>query len=98
MIPKSKPITLGIPYRPPDHSSFIDGFNIELKELVSQGNEPCFLWNFNLNLFFEGQYILKKSNAKLNEAQSNQRLIRSYLDICSTFGLTQLINKQLDLL
>ena len=54
LLPKSKPITLGIIYRPPDQSSFIDDFNIALKELASQGNETHFLGDFNINLFFEG--------------------------------------------
>ena len=39
LLPKSKPITLGIIYRPPGQSSFIDYFKIALKELASQGNE-----------------------------------------------------------
>ena len=54
LVPKSKPITLGIIYRPPDLSSFIDDFNIALKELASQGNETYFLGDFNINLLFEG--------------------------------------------
>ena len=37
LLPKPKPITLGIIYRPPDQSSFSDDFNITLKELASQG-------------------------------------------------------------
>ena len=90
---KSKPITLGIIYRSLDQSSFIDELNIALKELASQGNETYFLGGFSKNLFFEGQYVLKKSYAKLKEAQSNQRLLKPYLEICSAFVLTQLINK-----
>ena len=94
LLPKSKPITLDIIYRPPDQASFIDDFNIALKELASQGNETYFLGDFNMNLFFEGQYVLKKSYAELKEAQSNQRLLKpSYLEVCSGFGRTQLINK-----
>ena len=68
LLPKSKPITLGIIYRPTDQSSFIDDFNIALKELASQGNEAYFLGDFNIIFFFERQYILKKSYAKLREA------------------------------
>ena len=52
---------LGIIYRSPDLSSFIDYFNIALKELASQSNETYFLGDFNINLFFEGHYVLKKS-------------------------------------
>ena len=34
LLRKLKPITLGITYRPPDQSSFIDGFNIASNELA----------------------------------------------------------------
>ena len=36
-------------------------------------------------------YILKKCK-KFNEIQSNKRLIKSYMEKCSAFGLTQLID------
>ena len=91
-LPNSKPITLGIIYRSPDQSSFIDDFNIALKELASQGNETYFPGDVNINFSFEGQYVLKKSDAKLKKAQSNQGLLKPYLKLCSAFGLTQLIN------
>ena len=55
LLPKSKPIMLGIIL-----SSFIDDFDIALKELGSEGNETYFHVDFNINLFFEGHYILKK--------------------------------------
>ena len=67
---------LGIIYRPPNQSSFIDDFNIALNKLASQGNETYFHGDFNINLFFEGHYVLKKSYAKLKEVQSNQRLLK----------------------
>ena len=81
LLPKSKLITLGIIYRPPDQSSFIDDFSIAVKELASQGNETYFLGDFNINLFIDGHYVLKKLYTKLKEAQSNQRLLKSYLEI-----------------
>ena len=64
-----------------------------MKELTSQGNGTFFLGDININLFFEGQYALEKSYAKLKEAQSNQRLLKPYLELCSAFGVTQLISK-----
>ena len=48
LLPKSKPITLGIIYRLPDQSSFIDDCNAALKELASQGNETYFFADFNI--------------------------------------------------
>ena len=61
LLPKSKPITLGIIYRPRDQSSFIDNFTIVLKELASQVNETYFFEDFNINLLFEDYYVFKKS-------------------------------------
>ena len=60
LLPTSKSIMLGIIYRPPDQSSFIGDFNIALKELASQGNVNYFLRDLNINLFFEGHYVIKK--------------------------------------
>ena len=48
LLPKSKPITLGIIYRLPDQSSFIDDFNTALKELGSQGNETYFFADLSI--------------------------------------------------
>ena len=59
LLPESKPITLDIIYRPPEQWSFIDDFKIALKELASQCNEVYFFGDFNVNLFFEGHYVLK---------------------------------------
>ena len=84
---------LGIIYRSPDLSSFIGDFNIAPKELASQSNKTYFLGDFNINLFFEGYYTLKKLYAKFKEAQWNQRLLKPYLEVCSAFSLTELINK-----
>ena len=50
------------------------------------------LVDFNVNLFNQGHYVLKRYT-KFKEAQSNQRLLKPYFEICSAFGLTQLINK-----
>ena len=50
--------------------------NLLTNYLASQGNKKYFLGDFNINLFFEGHYILKKSYVKLKEAQSNQRLLK----------------------
>ena len=50
------------------------------------------LVDFNVNLFNQGHYVLKRYT-KFKEAQSNQRLLEPYFEICSAFGLTQLINK-----
>ena len=79
LLPKSTPIALGIIYRPPDQSSFIDDFNIALKDLASQGNKTYFLGDFNINLFFEGHYVLKKSYAKLKRGSVKSKTAKTLL-------------------
>ena len=67
-----------------DEISYFDDFNIALKELTSQGNQTYFLGDFN---------IIRHTKTHTQEAQANQRLLKPYLEACSAFGLTQLINK-----
>ena len=52
LLPKSKPITVGIIYRPPNQVDFIDHFNNAQGKLSSQSNEICLLGDFNINFFF----------------------------------------------
>ena len=60
LLPKTKPITLGIIYRPPNQVDFIDHFNNALGKLPFQSNEIYLLGDFNMNLLFKGHYVLKK--------------------------------------
>ena len=59
-----------------------------MESVQKQGSSLWVSGDFNINLFFEGQYVLKKSYAKLKEAQSNQRLLKPYLEICFWSNLT----------
>ena len=83
LLPKSKPITLGIIYRPPDQSSFIDDFNIASKELASQGNKTHFLGDFNINLFFEGHYVFKKIICKTAKTKTAKTFLRDIFSFWS---------------
>ena len=52
LLPKSKPITVGIIYRAPNQVHFIDHFNNALGKLPFQSNEIYLLGGFNINLLF----------------------------------------------
>ena len=93
LLPKSKPITVGIIYRPPSQNDFVEHFHKALTKLPFQSNEIFLLGDFNINLFFEGHFILKKYFRKLKEAQSKQSLLKPYLETLLTFGLNQIIDK-----
>ena len=53
LLPKSKLITVGIIYRPPNQVDFIDHFNNALGKLPFQSNEIYLLGYFNINLFLK---------------------------------------------
>ena len=59
---KSKPITVDIIYRPPNEVDFIDYFNNAVDKLPFQSTEICLLGYFNIHLFLEVHYVLKKKN------------------------------------
>ena len=93
LLPKSKPITVGIIYRPTNHVDFINHFNNARGKLPSQSNEIYLLGDFNINLFFEGHYVLQKYFKRLKEAQLKHRPLRLYVETFLTFGLNQLMKK-----
>ena len=55
LLPKSKPITVSITYRPLER--FFDDFDNALRELAPQGNETYYLEDLSINLFFEVHYV-----------------------------------------
>ena len=79
------PITVGIIYRSPNQIYFINDFNNALGKLLFQSNEIYLLGDFNINLFFEGHYVLKKYYKRTKEAELKHRLLRP--DIESLFSL-----------
>ena len=76
LLPKSKPITVGIIYKPPNQVHFVDHINNALDKLPFQSNEIYLFEDFNINLFFEGHYVLKKYFKRLKEAQLKYRLLK----------------------
>ena len=93
LLPKSRPTTVGIIYRPSNQVDSVDHFNNALGKLTFQSNEIYLLGDFNINLFFEGHYVLKKYCKRLKEAQLKHRLLRPYVENFLAFGLNQLIEK-----
>ena len=56
----TKPTTIGIIYRPPNQSKFIDIFEENLPKLNSSYREIYFLGDLNINLYENGKYMLDK--------------------------------------
>ena len=79
LLPKTKPILVGILYRPPDQSKFLD----KLSTAISRSNafdyqEVYILGDLNINLINKQKYIPNG--------------IKRYKEFCSLYGLEQLIS------
>ena len=55
--PKSKPITIGAFYRPPNQAEFMDLMINKFSNLNLKENEIYLLGDFNINLFQNDKYI-----------------------------------------
>ena len=61
LFPKTKPISVGIIYKPLSQSQFLQQIITEF-EALDLDNEIYVLGDFNINLLFRDKYVLNKSN------------------------------------
>ena len=61
LFPKTKPISVGIIYKPPSQTQFLQKMIAEF-ETLDFNNEIYVLGDFNINLPFPGKYVLNKPN------------------------------------
>ena len=91
-LPKSKPILLGILYRPPDKNSFVKYLEDVLRGTNILDKEECYLLgDFNINLLIEGKDIFRCKSDEINHKQMSS-MTKEYLDLCLSFSLKQLIS------
>ena len=91
-LPKTKPITAGIVYRPPNQTNFIKTLNKNFAKLDTTSKETCILGDFNINLYHNGKYIICKNNTLMSRSVTND--VRNYHQFCTIFGLKQIIKSQ----
>ena len=77
-MPKLKPILVGVVYRPPDQSGFLNNFSTSISNAKS----------FDL---FEA-YILGDFNINLISGFTNSNSSKQYKEFCTMHGLKQLID------
>ena len=65
LLSKTKPIFVGIIYRPPTFISFFECFNKHLDD-INLDNKIFLLGDFEISLFHNGKYILKENQAMQN--------------------------------
>ena len=65
-LPKTKPMTVGIVYRPPSHTSFLETMNEHFYKLDTINKETYILGDFNINLYLSNRYVLEKCSTTVS--------------------------------
>ena len=89
LLPKTKPISAAIIYRPPNQNNFLQTLNENFAKLDTLKKELYTLGDFNINLFQNQYHTGCKNNNIVSAAASND--VKSYLQFCTMFGLTQIV-------
>ena len=88
-MPKTKPITVGIVYQPPNQTNFIKALNENSAKLDTTNKETYILGDFNIYLCHNGKYVICKNNILISRSVTND--LRNYHQFWTMFGLKQII-------
>ena len=91
LFPKIKPISVGIFYKPPSQTRFLEQITTEFESL-ELNSELYILGDFNINLVFKRNCIFNKTHEIKNHFREFSPEIKTYMEFCSIYGFKQLIN------
>ena len=89
-MPKSKPITIGVFYRPPNQANFMELIVKSFSLLDLKDIEIYLLGDFNINLLQNGNYISNRKVMAVSQGAVHT-LINKYQEFCQIFSVKQLI-------
>ena len=92
LIPKVKPIAIGIVYRHPSANYFLNIFPNDFQQIDSKTNKVYLLGDVNINLLQNGKFILKE-NQSYELKNSISALVNKNKDFYQIFSLTGIIKK-----
>ena len=92
LIPKVKPIAIGILNRHPNENDFLNRFSNDFQQIGSKTNEIYLLGDFNINLLQNGKFILKE-NQSYKLKSSSSALVNNYKEFFQKFSLTEIIKE-----
>ena len=84
LLPKSKPITIGIFHRPPNQTNFMELIVKSFSLLNLKDNEIYLLADFNINLSHNRNYILNRKEMAVCQGAVHT-LINKYQEFCQIF-------------
>ena len=92
LIPKLRPISTGIFYRPPNANNFLESFINDLKQTDFKKSEAYFLGDFNINLLLNDKFVLKV-NRSVTFRNFNSPFVSKYKELYQTFSLKEIIQE-----
>ena len=92
LIPKVKPIAIGIFYRPSNAYDFLDIFSNDSQQIDNDTNEIYLLGDFKINLLQNGKFVLKE-NQPYELKNSISALVNKYKDFYQKFSLIEIIKE-----
>ena len=92
ILPKTKPITVGIVYKPPHQTGFIEKITANFNSLNVADTEMYVLRDLNINVLQNSKYILENTKNITKNFPDITADAKKYIEFCQTFGLKQLIH------
>ena len=89
LLPKTKPVIVGIIYRPPNQSNFLEIINANFYKLDTDTKEWYILDDFNINIYRNNKWIVRDDYTISSKFFSLD--INNYHQFCAKQGLKQLI-------
>ena len=89
LLPKTKPVIVGIIYRPPNQSNFLEIINANFYKLDTDTKELYILDDFNINIYRNNKCIVRDDYTISSKFLSLG--INNYHQFCTKHGLKQLI-------
>ena len=90
-LPKTKPMTFGIVYRPSSQTSFLETMNEHFYKLDTINKETYILGDFNINLYLNNKYVFEKCSTIVSDTIPYD--VRKYQEFRNVFNLKQLISR-----
>ena len=87
LIPKTKPVTVGIVNKPPNQTRFLEILSNSLKSLSMLTEEWHILGDLNINLYHNGSTLGGENEKIIKGASKVSSKTKKYLEFCKTFGL-----------
>ena len=89
LLPKTTPITVGIMYRPPGQTNFLENLNIIFEKIYKDQKQIYILDDFNMNMYPNNGHIARDDNTISSKFLCYD--LKNYHQLCTLPGLKQLI-------